>query len=70
LSGVRRVLRDLGRSARLPLTRALERKLEYNREWVEGRWPEIFQHGLVAKSTMVFVYEGGVHSCFFRSAIE
>lgn len=62
LSGVWRVLRALGLSAQVPLTRALERDERYIRHWVHHRWPEIFRGALDQNATIVFVDESGVQT--------
>ena len=62
LSGVWRVLRALGLSAQVPLTRALERDERYIRRWVDDRWPEIFRDALDRNATVVFVDESGVQT--------
>jgi len=62
LSGVWRVLRALGFSAQVPLTRALERDDDYIRHWVRKTWPEIYRHVVETNATLVFIDEAGVQS--------
>jgi transposase len=60
LSGAWRVLRALGLSAQVPLTRALERDERSIRHGVQHRWPEIFRDALDRSATVVFVDKSGV----------
>lgn len=62
LPGVWSVLRDLGFSAQVPLTRALERNEPYIRHWVQKTWPEIIQHAVMTNTTLVFVDESGIQT--------
>jgi transposase len=62
LSGVWRVLRALGLSAQVPLTRALERDESYIRHWVRTEWPQIFRDALKDDATLVFVDESGLQT--------
>jgi transposase len=62
LSGVWRVLRALGLSAQVPLTRALERNESYIRNWVAHRWPEIFRFAQSTHATLIFADESGVQT--------
>ena len=62
LSGVWRVLRALGLSAQVPLTRALERDESYIRHWVGHPWPDILRQALDRRVTVVFVDESGVQT--------
>ncbi len=62
LSGVWRVLRALGFSAQVPLTRALERNDRYIRQWVRKTWPEIYRHSRWTGATLLFVDEAGVQT--------
>ena len=62
LSGVWRVLRALGFSAQVPLTRALERDETYIRWWVRKTWPEIFRTAEESGATIVFADESGIQT--------
>jgi transposase len=62
LSGVWRVLRALGFSAQVPLTRALERDERYIRQWVRKQWPEILEEARRKRATIVFADEAGVQT--------
>lgn len=62
LSGVWRVLRALGFSAQVPLTRALERDERYIRQWVRKQWPEILEEAGRKRATIVFADEAGVQT--------
>ena len=62
LSGVWRVLRALGFSAQVPLTRALERDDDYIRHWVRTKWPEIYRHVVETNATLVFIDEAGAQT--------
>jgi transposase len=61
-SGVWHVLRDMGFSAQIPLTRALERDEAYIRHWVGAEWPKLVARAQRTGARILFLDESSKQS--------
>lgn len=60
-SQVSRLLRDLGWTPQIPITRALQRDEEAIERWRAGVWPELRQRAKRERRALVFVDESGFY---------
>jgi transposase len=62
-SPVSRLLKALGCTSQLPITRAIERDERFIERWRAEAWPELKRQAQRERRTLVFVDEAGSHSC-------
>src|SRR5918999_87237 len=62
-SQVSRLLKALGWTSQVPITRALQRDEQVIERWRAEAWPELKRRAQRESRTLVFVDEAGSHSC-------
>lgn len=62
-SQVSRLLKALGWTSQVPLTRAIQRDEQVIERWRAKAWPELKRRAQRERRTLVFVDEAGSHSC-------